>query len=95
MPASAAARMMLVPSGTVTSKPSMVNVTICFDFAAGVPKSRSGMMKSFILPFPFGGKLVGDDGVGVAVAHGVSVFQERDDLHVRLVKHRPSIWSNQ
>ncbi len=48
IPISAAARMMLVPSGTVTSKPSIVSVTIVLDFEAGVPKSRSGMMKSFI-----------------------------------------------
>jgi hypothetical protein len=52
MPISAAARMIEVPSGTVTSKPSMVNVTICLDLAAGVPKSRSGMMKSFIRRLP-------------------------------------------
>ena len=52
----AAARMMLVPSGTVMSKPSMVNVTICLLLAAGVPKSRSGMMKSFIRRPPSCGK---------------------------------------
>ena len=29
---------------------------------------------------------MGDDGVGVAVAHLVGILQERDDLHVRQVK---------
>src|SRR5690606_28423429 len=38
-PISAAARITLVPAGTVTSRPSMVRVTISSDFTSGVPKS--------------------------------------------------------
>ena len=37
MPASIAARMIEVPSGTVTAKPSMVSVTVFSAFDAGVP----------------------------------------------------------
>ena len=37
MPASRAARMMEVPSGTLTDWPSMVSVTVFSDFEAGVP----------------------------------------------------------
>ena len=37
MPASAAARMMEVPSGTVTSWPSMLRVTVFSAVTAGVP----------------------------------------------------------
>ncbi len=37
MPASLAARMIEVPSGTVTGKPSTVSVTLRSDFEAGVP----------------------------------------------------------
>ncbi len=37
MPASIAARMIDVPSGTVTSRPSMVSVTIVSEREAGVP----------------------------------------------------------
>ena len=37
MPASIEARMIEVPSGTVTSKPSTVSVTAFSDFEAGVP----------------------------------------------------------
>ena len=37
MPASMDARMIDVPSGTVTSRPSMVNVTMVWETAAGVP----------------------------------------------------------
>ena len=50
MPASAAARMTLVPSGTATSNPSMVSVTVSAESDGGVPRSRSssqGMTKSF------------------------------------------------
>src|SRR5690606_23375868 len=38
-PISAAARITLVPAGTVTSRPSMVRVTISSDLTSGVPKS--------------------------------------------------------
>ena len=41
VPASIAARMIEVPSGTVTLLPSMVSVTIVSDFERGVPKSVS------------------------------------------------------
>ena len=41
VPASIAARMIEVPSGTVTLLPSMVSVTIASDFERGVPKSIS------------------------------------------------------
>ena len=41
MPASIAARMIEVPSGTVTLSPSMVSVTIVPDVERGVPKSVS------------------------------------------------------
>ena len=41
VPASIAARMIEVPSGTVTLLPSMVSVTIVSDFERGVPKSIS------------------------------------------------------
>jgi hypothetical protein len=37
MPASIEARMIDVPSGTVTSNPSTLIVTVFSDFAAGVP----------------------------------------------------------
>src|SRR5690242_14021213 len=43
VPASIAARMMEVPSGTVTLCPSMVSVTIASDFERGVPKSISSI----------------------------------------------------
>src|SRR5690242_7554263 len=43
MPASIEARIIEVPSGTVTSKPSTVSVTIFSDVEAGVPKSISWM----------------------------------------------------
>ena len=43
VPASMAARMMEVPSGTVTLLPSMVSVTIASDFERGVPKSISSI----------------------------------------------------
>ncbi len=49
MPASAAARITLVPAGTVTAMPSTISETLASDRTAGVPRSRySGMMKSFI-----------------------------------------------
>src|SRR5690606_18943801 len=38
-PISAAARITLVPAGTVTSRPSIVSVTCSSDWTAGVPKS--------------------------------------------------------
>ncbi|MBA7702542.1 hypothetical protein ES703_111311 [subsurface metagenome] len=41
VPASIAARMIEVPSGTVTLLPSMVSVTIVSDLQRGVPKSVS------------------------------------------------------
>jgi hypothetical protein len=41
MPSVLEARMTLVPSGTETSKPSMVRVTVLSETRAGVPKSRS------------------------------------------------------
>ena len=41
VPASMAARMIEVPSGTVMLCPSMVRVTIASDFERGVPKSVS------------------------------------------------------
>src|ERR1700744_3277037 len=41
VPASIAARMIEVPSGTVTLWPSMVSVTMTSDLAGGVPKSVS------------------------------------------------------
>ena len=41
VPASIAARMIEVPSGTVMLLPSMVSVTIVSDFERGVPKSIS------------------------------------------------------
>ena len=41
VPASMAARMIEVPSGTVMLWPSMVSVTIVSDFERGVPKSIS------------------------------------------------------
>ena len=41
VPASIAARMIDVPSGTVISWPSMVSVTIAVDLDGGVPKSVS------------------------------------------------------
>jgi hypothetical protein len=37
VPAAIAARMIEVPSGTVTGRPSMVSVTIGSDLEAGVP----------------------------------------------------------
>ena len=37
VPIAIAARMMLVPAGTVTASPSMVSVTISSAFEAGVP----------------------------------------------------------
>ena len=43
MPSSAAARMIDVPSGTVTVWPSISHVTIAFECAGGVPKSFSLM----------------------------------------------------
>ena len=39
MPASAAARMTVVPSGTVTGLPSMVSRTIAVDTLGGAPRS--------------------------------------------------------
>ena len=56
VPASIAARMIEVPSGTVTLWPSMVSVTIVSDLERGVPKSVSwisDMAISFI-PRPEG-----------------------------------------
>src|ERR1700756_349883 len=41
VPASIAARMIEVPSGTVTLSPSMVRVTVVWDLERGVPKSVS------------------------------------------------------
>ena len=41
VPTSIAARMIDVPSGTVTCVPSMVSVTVFAAFEAGVPKSIS------------------------------------------------------
>src|SRR5262249_37739937 len=41
LPSSVAARMMDVPSGTVTLTPSMVSVTVFSDLERGVPKSTS------------------------------------------------------
>src|SRR5262249_56726906 len=41
LPSSTAARMMEVPSGTVTATPSMVSVTVFSDLERGVPKSIS------------------------------------------------------
>src|SRR5690606_12727116 len=41
MPASAAARMTDVPSGTIHSTPSMVSDTVLLLVEAGVPRSRS------------------------------------------------------
>ena len=38
------------------------------------------------MPYGRARKLVGDDGVSVAVAHRMSVFQESHDLHVRQIK---------
>ena len=56
MPASADARITLVPSGTVTSKPSMVRVTLVSARDGGVPRSRSSMgsTKSFTRRPPCG-----------------------------------------
>ena len=51
VPASMAARMIEVPSGTVTLWPSMVSVTMVSDLERGVPKSVSwisDMASSFI-----------------------------------------------
>ncbi|MNI32203.1 hypothetical protein D3C73_861090 [compost metagenome] len=44
MPASAAARISDVPSGTRISWPSMVRVTVFSDTRAGVPRSRSRLI---------------------------------------------------
>src|SRR6478609_11546206 len=41
LPSSTAARMIEVPSGTVTATPSMVSVTVFSDLEHGVPKSIS------------------------------------------------------
>src|SRR6476661_3789458 len=41
LPSSTAARMMEVPSGTITATPSMVSVTVFLDLERGVPKSIS------------------------------------------------------
>jgi hypothetical protein len=61
VPASMAARMIEVPSGTVTLWPSMVSVTMVSDLARGVPKSISwisDMAISFI-PRPEGASAPG------------------------------------
>src|SRR6266702_1647917 len=50
-PASIAARMIEVPSGTVTWLPSMVSVTIVSDFERGVPKSISSIRDIVVLLF--------------------------------------------
>src|SRR5262249_32479652 len=50
-PASIAARMIEVPSGTETSLPSMVSVTIGSDFERGVPKSISSIRDIVVLLF--------------------------------------------
>src|SRR5262249_34407778 len=49
VPASMAARMIEVPSGTVTLLPSMVNVTMASDLERGVPKSISWIRDMTIL----------------------------------------------
>src|SRR6185312_15937224 len=51
VPASIAARMIDVPSGTVTVFPSMVSVTIVSDLERGVPKSVSWIRDMTILLF--------------------------------------------
>src|SRR5215510_16029792 len=51
VPASIAARMIEVPSGTVTLLPSMVSVTIASDFERGVPKSISSIKDMVSLLF--------------------------------------------
>ena len=63
VPASIAARMIEVPSGTVTLLPSMVSVTIVSDLERGVPKSISwisDMAISFI-PRPADGPVPGEN----------------------------------
>ena len=52
VPASIAARMIEVPSGTVTLWPSMVSVTIFSDLERGVPKSISWISDMAISSIP-------------------------------------------
>src|SRR5262245_42987096 len=51
VPASIAARMIEVPSGTVTLLPSMVSVTMVSDLERGVPKSISWIRDMRVLLF--------------------------------------------
>src|ERR1700741_4838693 len=51
VPASIAARMIEVPSGTVTLLPSMVSVTVFSDLESGVPKSVSWISDMTISSF--------------------------------------------
>ena len=46
--------MTLVSAGTLTGMPSTSRLTVTSDLTAGVPMSRLGMMKSFILRPPYG-----------------------------------------
>src|ERR1700710_1889868 len=50
VPASIAARMIEVPSGTVMLWPSMVSVTIVSDLERGVPKSVSWISDMAVVP---------------------------------------------
>ena len=70
VPASIAARMTDVPSGTVTLLPSMVSVTIVADLERGVPKSVSLIsdMVGFLIPRPAGASAPGRNLPGNASA---------------------------
>ena len=50
-PICAAARMTEVPSGTETSNPSILSVTVFVAALAGVPKSSSCIRAMFVLPY--------------------------------------------
>src|SRR5688572_23373859 len=88
-PISAAARITDVPLGTVTSRPSMVRLTISSDLASGVPKSawrsnpivllRGGQVRRCVDISRFGPDFHGRcaDGPGERKHRVLSVCQEQ------------------
>src|SRR5258708_34980085 len=71
VPASIAARMIEVPSGTVTLLPSMVSVTMVSDLERGVPKSDSWIndIALLLIPRPAGAPVPGQNLPGNVSVH--------------------------
>jgi hypothetical protein len=59
VPTSIAARMIEVPSGTVTLRPSMVSVTMTSDLERGVPKSVSSISDMAVVLYSAASRWVG------------------------------------